>query len=201
MLGALQLVLGEGQFWGYRNGTFTQLHAPNATIVSAAAVSGSDRTTYLYVGYDGEIFRARGADAVPTTVFENSPAASVCAAGGNFYVLGKDGRKVLRTSGEDGDLADVSASFSALSGNSGKIKFLACGPLGSQKSGIFAVSESGSLEIFGFQADGTLARQETLSGALPNGVSAENVARAELFQLPLLYLANGSLIVRIGQSS
>lgn len=158
MLGALQLVLGEGQFWGYQNGSFTQLRAPNATIVSAAAVSGSSRTTYLYAGYDGKIFRALGANAEPATVFENAPAASVCAAGGNFYVLGKDGRKVFRTSGEDGDLTDVSANFSALSGNSGKIKFLACGPLGSQESGVFAVSESGSLEIFGFKADGALTR-------------------------------------------
>lgn len=148
MLGALQLVLGEARLWGYQNSSFVALKAPNVTVVSAAAKRASDQMIYLYADYNGTVFRARGADATSAEVPGAPRAASICAAGGSFYVLEKGGKRVFRTSGVDDDFTDVSTVFGALSGTSDSVKFLACGPLASQEIGVFAFSAAGTLEIF-----------------------------------------------------
>ena len=196
-LGLFVAVLGAGEFWGYQNNKFVALQAPNATVVSAA----SDGESYIYVGYDGSVFRAREYDAAPGEILGAPAVASVCAAEKHFYFLAKDHRRVFRMRGEDESLAEISQNFAGLSASSGEIKFLACGPLGRAGglgSGVLALYSRGALEVYEADGAGNLTKDNKLSGKIPNGVGVAQVARAELVQLPQLFLENGSLLVGSG---
>lgn len=124
------------------------LKAPGTTVVSAAAVRGQSYTTYVYVDYDGAVYRARGASATSTKIQNAQRAARVCAVDDGFYILGADGRRVFWTAGDADTLKDVSASFKALSGSAGTIEFMACGPLDGLKTGVLTLSSGGMLEVF-----------------------------------------------------